>query len=408
MNSTAALTHTDLGAPDRLFVDQLRRSITATSRWMKQHLYSGYDPFDLLNSPFFSGQWARRLPFSVAIRLLGSRLAGTRLRRLLRVQPGVNTKALGLALAGYCDLTLCSHVSDKELLCLKSLLRELRSPDEQYCCWGYNFDSVALRSTTLPAHKPNIIATLFCANALLDMADVCSDGEAEAMGRSVGDFIQHRLNRYAAREGELCFSYSPSDRTHVYNTSALTGAFLARLAHRTGNAGYLTLSTCAMRYIVSEQRTDGSWFYGDRRRQQWIDSFHTGYVLSALVAYRQFTGHTFVSQAISSGYQYFKQRFLRTDGSVAYYHDSLYPIDIHACAQAIITLCDLRGEDEDALPRAISTARWTLANMQSRDGEFTYQRHRLWTNRTPYMRWGQCWMFRAMTRLFKELSCQTL
>jgi hypothetical protein len=404
MNSPAALTEKGRAQADPLFVDQLTRSISTVSSWMKQRQYSGYDPFDLLNSPLFAARWPRRVPFSVAIRLFGSRLAGTTLRQLLRVQPGVNTKALGLALAGYCDLAQCSRLSNQEPFFLKSRLREMRSPGEQYFCWGYNFDSVALRSTTLAAGKPNIIATLFCANALLDMAEVFGDGEAEAMGQSVGKFIDHRLNRYIACEGEICFSYSPEDRTHVYNTSALTGAFLARLAHRTTNSEYFDLSTAAIRYILSTQRADGSWFYGDRRRQRWIDSFHTGYILTALDAYRTFTGDPFVSNAISSGYGYFKRHFLRNDGAVAYYHNSLYPIDIHACAQAIITLCDLRGEDAGALPLAVNVAQWTLAKMQHSDGHFAYQRHRLWTNNTGYMRWGQAWMFRAMTYLLKGLS----
>jgi hypothetical protein len=40
-----------------------------------------------------------------------------------------------------------------------------------------------------------------------------------------------------------------------------------------------------------------------------------------------------------------------------------------------------------------------MKNMRSPDGSFFYQRHRLATNRTPYMRWGQAWMFRALARL---------
>jgi hypothetical protein len=42
---------------------------------------------------------------------------------------------------------------------------------------------------------------------------------------------------------------------------------------------------------------------------------------------------------------------------------------------------------------------WTIKNMAAPDGSFYYQRHRLWTNRASYMRWGQAWMFRALTRL---------
>jgi hypothetical protein len=51
------------------------------------------------------------------------------------------------------------------------------------------------------------------------------------------------------------------------------------------------------------------------------------------------------------------------------------------------------------IERAWKTFHWTLGNMAAPDGSFYYQRHRLWTNRTPYMRWGQAWMLRALARL---------
>jgi hypothetical protein len=37
--------------------------------------------------------------------------------------------------------------------------------------------------------------------------------------------------------------------------------------------------------------------------------------------------------------------------------------------------------------------------MSSPEGYFYYQTHRWWQDRTAYMRWGQAWMFRALTRL---------
>jgi hypothetical protein len=404
MSQPAALPQLRFRAADPQMVARLATAISAVGTWMKQRDYAGYDPFDLLNSPFFSGAWARRFPFSLAIRMIGSRYGGIRLRRLLRVREGINAKALGLVLAGYCDSAGSDPSAAQEVRYIKACLRALRSPDERAYCWGYNFDSVALRSTTLLADKPNIITTLFCANALLDMADTFGDKEADFMGCSAGEFIARRLNRYTTPEGNICFSYSPADHTQVYNTSALTAAFLARVAKRSGNAEYLDLAKRAIGYIVAEQQPDGSWFYGSRRRQRWIDSFHTAYVLSALHEYRELTGDKSVSKALTSGYQFFKQHFLQADGAVAYYHNNLYPIDIHALAQAIITLCDMSDEDAQALPLAANVARWTLDNMQYSAGEFAYQRHRRWTNRTPYMRWGQAWMFRAMTRLHRELS----
>ena len=50
----------------------------------------------------------------------------------------------------------------------------------------------------------------------------------------------------------------------------------------------------------------------------------------------------------------------------------------------------------------MAVARWTLQHMRGSDGTFFFQAHRFWTNRTPYMRWGQAWMFHALARLKRQ------
>jgi hypothetical protein len=55
--------------------------------------------------------------------------------------------------------------------------------------------------------------------------------------------------------------------------------------------------------------------------------------------------------------------------------------------------------DPHALQLAWKTFHWTMRNMAAPDGAFYYQRHRFWTNRAPYMRWGQAWMLRALAKL---------
>lgn len=72
--------------------------------WVRGGDYSGVEPYDLLNSRYLSGRWVRRRPVSIALIQLGKRFGGVKLRKLLRVPHSKNPKALGLFLAGYCDL----------------------------------------------------------------------------------------------------------------------------------------------------------------------------------------------------------------------------------------------------------------------------------------------------------------
>jgi hypothetical protein len=114
-----------------------------------------------------------------------------------------------------------------------------------------------------------------------------------------------------------------------------------------------------------------------------------------------------------AGHRYYQAAFFTNDGAPRYFHNRTFPIDIHSCSQAILHFSAFSAIDPPAPPRsqkrdlghplnidrAWKTFDWTLGNMAAPDGSFYYERHRLWTNRTPYMRWGQAWMLRALARL---------
>jgi hypothetical protein len=387
--------------PDRA-LSAINAAVVAVQSWIEKRDYAGHEPYDILNSPLF-GTWVFGLrPLSWSLLRIGRR-GGMPLRRVLRVPTSKNPKALGLMLAGYCDRLRLGEDCWPQMNYLKSELQRLRSTREEHFSWGYDWNFVALRGTVLPAFQPNAIATIFCGNALLDMAQTGGSGARE-MAESAGRFIVARLNRSVDTASELCFSYTPWDRTRIYNSSALAGAFLTRLGVHGHNSEYVEIAKRCMRYLCREQRPDGSWFYGAGRLQRWIDSFHTAYNLEAILAYRQLTGDRSMDNAIERGYEFYVQHFFDRLGAPKYFHDRLYPIDIHCCSQSILTLCSFVTEDAKAQDRALRMADWTLTNMTSSEGCFYYQKHRLWQDRTPYMRWGQAWMFRALARLQNTLG----
>ena len=62
--------------------------------------------------------------------------------------------------------------------------------------------------------------------------------------------------------------------------------------------------------------------------------------------------------------------------------------------QAMVTF-SVFGDQEIA--RRI--AEWSIEYMRSPKGYFYYQRHRLFTNRIPYIRWSNAWMFRGLAEV---------
>ena len=391
------------GARASVIEEPLQAAIQAVRTWIESRQFKGFEPFDLLNSPYLSGSffgsWARKPLPGILLIQAGKRFAGLRVRRLLKVPPSRNPKALGLCLSAYCDLARSGCDVSAEAIWLKNELIRLRSPHETDYCWGYDWDYLSLRGSRLPAFSPNCIASYFCATAMLEMSEVFGDAEARQIGESVAHFMAKRLGRSFESADEVCFSYTPNDKTLIYNSSALTGVFLARIGRLCGNDTYLSLARKAMAFLERGQLESGGWYYGQLRRQRWIDNFHTSYNVCALLDYQRITGDPVFEQAMLLGHRYYQSTFFTDDGAPKYFHNRLFPIDIHACSQAILHFVAFSSIDPTALPSAWKTFHWTMRNLAAPNGSFYYQRHRLWTNRTPYMRWGQAWMLRALARL---------
>jgi hypothetical protein len=75
-------------------------------------------------------------------------------------------------------------------------------------------------------------------------------------------FILEDLNRADETDEEVCFSYTPLDRTRVFNASLLAGEALASVGAITGPADWGDYALRAARYVARRQRADGSWAYG--------------------------------------------------------------------------------------------------------------------------------------------------
>src|SRR5580658_6252877 len=217
--------------------------------WIETRQFAGYEPFDLFNSPYLSGAWARKTLPAILLIQAGKRFAGLRLRQTLKIPPSRNPKALGLCLSAYCDLAQAGYDVSAEAARLKDELIRLRSPRETEYCWGYDWDYISLRGTRLPAFAPNCIASYFCAIAMMEKHEVFADSEALEIAGSVARFLATRLNRSFESANEVCFSYTPNDKMLIYNSSALTGAFLARAGRLSGNENYLSLARKAMVFL---------------------------------------------------------------------------------------------------------------------------------------------------------------
>ena len=373
--------------------------------WCREHDFAGHDPFDALNSRLFQ---ATPLAQSRNARFIWTQLvkrSPVDVRRLTRVPAERNAKGIALfALSALADYRR-RRTEESEIQARVLLAALLRMKLDSYsgAAWGYNFDWQS-RNFFAARGTPTIVPTAFAARALIEGAQVLRDSQdLQDEARSVCEFILRDLPRTVDNKTELCFSYAPNSDTRIFNANLLAAEVLACVSKLTKESELLESAERATRYVINNQRADGSWYYGAEPKQSWIDSFHTAYILFSLqrIINVSSSGAEF-QPALERGYRFWKDNFFLAEGWPKYYHDDPYPADAHAAASAIVTLLECRKLDDDAARLAQQVASWTIQHLRDSRGFFYYQRRRFYTVRKPYMRWTQAWMLYALSRLLEE------
>lgn len=382
----------------------------ALKRYCEKEQFKGWDPYDGLSSKLF-----KAIPFiknSDICRLFFIQFfkrCPVNLRSLALVPKEFNAKGIGLFLQGYCNLykaTCLDAVMEREfggrdellykIKELAKLLISLQSKGYTGACWGYNFDWQARRLFLFPKYTPTIVATNFCATALMEAYEVTGEKEYLDVALSAANFVINDLHRIDYNGGFL-FSYSPlKGNDTVFNASLLGSKLLSYCYHYTGNELYKETARKSVIACCNAQKEDGSWVYGMLPVQSWIDSFHTGYNLDGLIAYEEQTGDKSYHSHIEKGFNFYITHFFEKDGTPKYYHNRMYPIDIHCPGQLFITLHRLHRYNEYQ-EMAEKVLNWTIKNMQDKRGYFYYQLKKGISSKISYMRWSNAFMFNALS-----------
>jgi hypothetical protein len=414
-------------------------------KWCRAQGFAGYDPYDGLNSRLFQTTPFKNFRAARLSWIQFHKRSPLNFRSLVRIPRERNAKGIALfALAALADYrrtrTKQAEIEARELL---DDLMWMRLKGFSGACWGYNFDWQS-RNFFLPRGTPTIVPTAFAARALCEAAEVFGHEEYLPFVRTVCDFIINDLNRPEETTDEICFSYSPLDRTRVFNASLLAGETLVTVGKLTTEESLIDYGLRAAQYLLRRQREDGSWGYGAEPHQGWSDNFHTAFILTSLSRIisgsepravatgstdrastqrriqtrvspdlrREFKSQRTVATglnhqlgtALRAGYTFWRERFFLENGWPKYFPDRLYPADAHSAGAALATLVELRQVDPPALDLAARVARWAVENLRDNRGYFYYQRRRFYRARIPYTRWSEAWMMYGLARLLEGKS----
>lgn len=410
-------------------MENLVDSFLKLREYCEEEQFRGWDPYDGLNSKVF--QALPVLKNSALCRLVviqGFKRCPINLRRIAMVPKEYNAKGIGLFLQGYCNLyrviesvdekdaAIEKYIGSKDAILnriheLSKLLISLQSKGDYHgACWGYNFDWQAYGGLYFPRYTPTVVATNFCATALMEAYEITKTQEYLDVALSSAAFVLEDLHRWPSasnidqqdENAEFLFSYSklPGNDT-VYNASLLGSRLLSYCYKYTQNEKYKDIAEASVKACCRGQRKDGAWVYGMRPTQNWVDSFHTGYNLDGLIAYEENTGDIKYHKYLMKGFAYYMSHFFEADGTPKYYDNQTYPIDIHCPGQLLVTLSRLHQFDSHSM-FAEKVLQWSIVHMQDKKGYFYYQIKKGMSSKISYMRWSNAFMFNAMSYYLLE------
>jgi len=360
-------------------------------RYCINRSYKGWDLFDGLNSSLLKHTPFYKVPFLRLAWIQFFKRSPLNFRRIALVPKGFNPKGLGLFASG---MLMMNRIDEAEKL-LAKLKNMTQSEGGAIASWGYNFPWQA-RAFYVPIGTPNMVTTVYVANAFLDHFDATGDQDSLELARNSCEFILKKLVLFENRES-ICFGYIPGEGARVHNANMLGAALLARVYAHLKEAELLEKSRKAMKYSLKALTPDYLWPYGELSHHQFIDNFHTGFNLVALKTWIDCTGEQAWKGKLEKAFEKYLNLFWLKNGCPKYYHDKLYPIDIHCSAQGIVTFLKLAEHHPESHEMAGNIATWAVKNMQNETGYFYYQKTRLYTNKIEYIRWSQAWMFYALS-----------
>jgi hypothetical protein len=280
------------------------------------------------------------------------------------------------------------------------VLQQSRCPAYREYCWGYPFDWVT-SSGVLPRDTPFITSTPYAYEAFLQVYKINSRPEWRAVLESIVKHVSTDIEDVrVSKSGSSC-GYFPGDRrAGVVNAAAYRAFILTSASREFARDEYWRIAERNVAFVLESQNPDGSWPYAKDGARDFVDHFHTCFVLKALAKIHTLTGHRGTYDALSRGLEFYLRHLFDDDGLPKPFARAprltVYTRELYDCAEAI-NLCLLL---RDRFPQCAATLERVVAGVLSdwvkADGSFRSRRLMLGWDNVPMHRWAQSQMFRSL------------
>jgi hypothetical protein len=286
-------------------------------------------------------------------------------------------------------------------------LKRSRCRDFKEYCWGYPFNWV-WRGGIAKEQTPLITTTPYVYEAFFQVFQLEPREEWKAILQSIARHARFDINDFRTSEAASSCSYCPFGEGGVINAAAYRAFLLTSASRIFSNDDYWRVAERNLNFVLETQNQDGSWYYAVDGVRNFVDHFHTCFVMKALAKVHDLTAHEGCLKALSKGVSYYLNNLFDEDGLPKPFSKAprltVYKRELYDCAECI-NLCLLLRDRFSVLGKTLEeVVGHVLEAWVKRDGSFRSRKLYLGWDNVPMHRWGQAQMFRSLAFYLSEVS----
>lgn len=289
------------------------------------------------------------------------------------------------------------------------VLQETRCRNYEDYCWGYPFDWET-RSGTFQEGTPLITTLPYVYEAFSAVYALDADTKWLRIMQSIAEHAFKAYRDLETASGAASCGYTPAsdDPCGVVNASAYRAFLLTKAGIELSEPRYLKVAARNLNFVLSSQNADGSWYYSIDGTRDFVDHFHTCFVLKALAKIEHLTGSPECAGAIERGVDYYVKNLVDVNGLPVPFSKrprlTVYRRELYDYAECINLAVLLHGRFPTLDSVSSSVIEDLLTRWTKSDGSFRSRELLIGWDNVPMHRWAQSQVFRSLCFLLSELG----
>jgi hypothetical protein len=314
--------------------------------------------------------------------------------------------AMGFALLAQTNKSEEYH---KRAIHFLEVLIETRCPGYENYCWGYPFNWETVRGT-IKSGTPLITTVPYVYEAFREVYQLDRNPRWREIMYSTAEhgLLDYKDFKTSENASGCTYSPFPEHSVGVVNANAYRAFLLTCASVDFSDEKYWKVAERNLNFVLEAQNPDGSWFYATDGKRDFVDHFHTCFVMKALAKIEALTGHPGCTKAIERGVAYYTENLFDDQGVPKPFSRrprmTVYKRELYDYAECINLAVLLRGRFPKLDGDLSVVVDQIITHWQKPDGSFrSRQLHFGWDN-VPMHRWASSQLFRSLCLLLNRTA----